>query len=122
MRQVNLRVYQDKRDDVEAVLEPHDLDYLAIRDAGDEDEDAGTLFLFPLPSQAVTDVFDDLNDAGVDEEAYTVFTNASHAETPRFDQIQQATSGRFSAFSSLPRGYCSTRLSSSSDRWSSRRR
>jgi uncharacterized hydrophobic protein (TIGR00271 family) len=89
MRHINLRVYQDRRDDVEAVLEDHDLDYLAIRDEGDEDEDPGTLFLFPLPAQAVTDVFDDLNDVGVSEEAYTVFANASHAETPRYGEIQE---------------------------------
>lgn len=89
MRHINLRVYEDKQDDVEAVLEDHDLDYLAIRDEGDEDEDPGTLFQFPLPSQAVTNVFDDLTDAGVSDEAYTVFANASHAETPRYDEIQQ---------------------------------
>lgn len=69
LRQVTLRVYQDDRDDAEAVLETHDLDYLAVPNAGDEDEDAGTLFPSPLPSPVVPDVFDDRNDAGVSEEA-----------------------------------------------------
>lgn len=88
MRHVNLRVYEEDQADVEAVLEDHGLDYLAIRDDGDEDEDPGTLFLFPLPSQAVTDVFHDLTDAGVSDESYKVLTNASHAETPRYGEIQ----------------------------------
>jgi uncharacterized hydrophobic protein (TIGR00271 family) len=89
MRHVNLRVYEEKQDDVESVLEEHDLDYLAIRDEGDEDEDPGTLFLFPLPSQAVTDVFRDINEVGVSEDAYTVLANASHAATPRYSEIQE---------------------------------
>ncbi|WP_372912051.1 DUF389 domain-containing protein [Salinigranum sp.] len=94
MRQVNLRVYQDRQEAVRAVLEEHDLDYVALHDEGDEDEDPGTLFLFPLPSQAVTDVFHDLTDAGVSEDAYTVLANASHAETPRYDEIQEEYSTR----------------------------
>ncbi len=89
MRHINLRVYEDNREAVESVLEDHGLDYTAIRDDGDEDERQGTLFLFPLPSQAVTDVFHDLEDAGVSEEAYTVIANASHVETPNFGDIEE---------------------------------
>ena len=89
MRQVNLRVSEEKEDSVESVLEDHDLDYLTIRDDSGETQDSGTLFLFPLPSQAVADVFHDLADVGVSEESYTVLTNASHVETARFGEIQK---------------------------------
>lgn len=88
MRQVNLRVYEDVEDDVEAVLEEHDLDYLAIRDDGDEDEDPGTLFIFPIPSSAVSPVFHDLTDAGVGDEAYNVLAKAEHVETPNYEQTR----------------------------------
>ncbi|MFC4359176.1 DUF389 domain-containing protein [Halobium salinum] len=88
MRQVNLRVYEKVADDVEGVLEAHGLDYVSIRDDGDEDEDPGRLFLFPLPSEAVSDVFHDLTDAGVSDDAYNVLAEASHAETPRYEEIR----------------------------------
>ncbi|MFC6724024.1 DUF389 domain-containing protein, partial [Halobium palmae] len=99
MRQVNLRVYEEVQDDVEAVLEEHDLDYLAIRDDGDEDEDPGTLFMFPLPSEAVSDVFHDLTDAGVSDEAYNVLAKAEHVETPNYEQIRKEYSNELRALS-----------------------
>jgi uncharacterized hydrophobic protein (TIGR00341 family) len=89
MRQINLRVYEDVQDDVRRVLEDHDLEYVSIRDDGDEDEEPGTLFLFPLPSEAVTPVFDDLTDAGVSEDAYNVVVNASHVETPGYEETRK---------------------------------
>jgi len=89
MRQVTLRVTAESRDDVESVLESHELDYLTIRDDGESGGEAGTLFLFPLPNRAVADVFRDIADAGVSEEAYTVLENVSYADTPRIDDVQQ---------------------------------
>jgi hypothetical protein len=89
MRQVTLRVTSGSKADVESVLEPHELDYLAIRDDGDEGSEPGTLFLFPLPNRAVSEVFRDIADAGVSEEACTVLGNVSYADTPRIDGVQQ---------------------------------
>lgn len=99
MRQVNLRVREDVQDDVEQVLQGHDLDYLAIRDDGNRNETDGTLFLFPLPSEAVSDVFHDLTDAGVSEDAYNVLVQASHIETPRYEEIRSEYSTKFRGLS-----------------------
>jgi uncharacterized hydrophobic protein (TIGR00271 family) len=99
MRQVNLRVRADVQDDVEAVLEEHDLDYLAIRDDGDEEAGSGTLFLSPLPSEAVSNVFHDLTDAGVSEDAYNVLVNASHVETPSYEETRKEYSQEIRALS-----------------------
>lgn len=89
MRQVTLRVTADSKADVESVLETHDLDYLTIRDEGEADAEPGTLFLFPLPNRAVSEVFRDIADAGVSAEAYTVLENVSYADTPRIDDAQE---------------------------------
>lgn len=98
MRQVLLRVDDEQLSAAIDVLEEYNVDYV-VTDA-DDAPDRGTLVIFPLPTQAVSTVFDELHDAGLDEDTYTIVTSAEFISTENYDELRQEHT---SAVQALPR-------------------
>ena len=83
MRQLHVRVPAAERSSVEAVLEDLEVDYVAPTD------DDGVNFFAPVPTAAVSEVLDGLDDADVDSDTYTVVTKGEFAHTGRFSDLQE---------------------------------
>ncbi len=86
MRQVHLWVSEDQRQAAAEVLEDHGVDYVTTD--GEEAAETGTVFLFPLPTEAVSSVFDDLESEGIDVDEYTVVTSAETIATAHYEEVQ----------------------------------
>ena len=90
MRQLHVRVSASERSSVEAVLEDLDLEYVTSTGGSDDDGDDGDVhFFFPVPTAAVSDVLDGLDDADIDSDAYTVVTKGEFAHTGEFSELQR---------------------------------
>lgn len=85
MRQIKVVVPDDDLDDVLAVLDEEGIDRVVTRDATAED---AVLVEFPLPTQAVEYVLDELRDAGLDDDRYTVITATETAKTAHFNELE----------------------------------
>ncbi|PSP41460.1 DUF389 domain-containing protein, partial [Halobacteriales archaeon QH_10_70_21] len=83
MRQLHVRVPASKRSSVEAVLEDLDLEY--VTSTGDD----GVHFFSPVPTAAVSDVLDGLDDADIDSDTYTVVTKSEFAHTDEFSELKR---------------------------------
>jgi uncharacterized hydrophobic protein (TIGR00271 family) len=76
----------DERGTVESVLDGYDVDHVWVTASG-EDRDR-LVVEFPLPTQALESVLDDLRASREDEEYYTVVTSAETAVTPHVDELE----------------------------------
>lgn len=72
-------------DDALAVLDEEGIDRVVTRDATTED---AVLVEFPLPTQAVEYVLEELRDAGLDDDRYTVITATETAKTAHFHELE----------------------------------
>ena len=74
MRLVQLTVPTGKRETILEELDDRGIDYVLT----DEESNRGytAVVYFPLPNAAVEPVLDELQDVGVDEDAYTVVVDA----------------------------------------------
>ncbi|MDQ2051156.1 TIGR00341 family protein [Natronolimnohabitans sp. A-GB9] len=86
MRLVQLTVPTGKRQTIIETLEERKIDYVVTDESGDRDYTA--VVYFPLPSPAVEPVLDELQDAGVDEDAYTVVVDAETVVSRRFEALR----------------------------------
>lgn len=89
MRHVNLRVSGESRSSVATVLDEEGVDYVVSRLEGSP----AVLFQFPLPNEAVADVFDAFQEQGLDDEAYVVLTSAEIVSTANFAELRSKHSG-----------------------------
>ena len=90
MRQLHVRVPASERSSVEAVLEDLDLEYVTSTGGSDDDGDDGDVhFFFPVPTAAISDVLDGLDDADIDSDTYTVVTKGEFAHTGEFSELQR---------------------------------
>lgn len=87
MRFVHALVPADTREAVESVLSEENVDYVLTEEAGDADAPRFIVH-FPLPSQAVEAVLDDLYGAGLEEE-FVVIGSADAATTPNFQELEE---------------------------------
>ncbi|WP_135829640.1 TIGR00341 family protein [Halorussus halobius] len=86
MRLIHVLVAGDRRDAVLGVLDDRDVEYVVVEtDSGDEET---VLVEFPLPSDGVGDVLDALDDAGLDDAAYSVIGTAETASTPTMEALE----------------------------------
>jgi uncharacterized hydrophobic protein (TIGR00271 family) len=85
VRLIQLRLEADSRESVLDALDEEDIAY-AVADEGDGGD--GALVYFPLPDGAVEPELDNLRDAGLDEDAFTIISTVESATTPTFDQLQ----------------------------------
>jgi uncharacterized hydrophobic protein (TIGR00341 family) len=85
MRQLSVVVPEEDLRAVLDVLDDEDIDYVAARDESADDD---VLVEFPIPTQAVGYVLDQLRDAGLDDEYYVVITAAETARTTHFRELE----------------------------------
>jgi len=77
-----------RRDAVLDVLESEGIDY-ALTDENSQ-RDFVAVVTFPLPSAAVEPVLEELREAGVERDAYTVVVNAETVVSDRFESLAEA--------------------------------
>jgi uncharacterized hydrophobic protein (TIGR00341 family) len=86
MRLIKLIVHDDERETVLDVLREENIDRVVTREASERD--SSTLVEFPLPTQAVGYVLDELREAGFDDERYTVIAGAETAKTANYVELE----------------------------------
>ena len=86
MRLVQLTISEGDYDSILSALDERDIDYIATEETS-RGEYAAVVYV-PLPKQAVEPVLDDLRDAGLSEDSYTVVVDAETVISKRFDDLQ----------------------------------
>ncbi|MFC4989912.1 TIGR00341 family protein [Saliphagus infecundisoli] len=86
MRLVQLMVPTGARETILGVLDDEEVDY-AVTDETSGREYTAVVY-FPLPSQAVEPVLDSLQEAGIEDDAYTVVVDAETVIARKFDALQ----------------------------------
>ena len=79
-------VDEGERDAVESVLDGYDVDRVWVTETGDRED--RLVVEFPLPTQAVESVLEELRAARDGEEPYTVVTSAETAVTPHAEELE----------------------------------
>ncbi|WP_436346083.1 TIGR00341 family protein [Natronorubrum sp. FCH18a] len=87
MRLVQLTVPTGKRETIIQTLEERGIDYVLTDENSSRDYTA--VAYFPLPDPAVEPVLDELQDAGVDDDAYTVVIDAETVVSRRFEALRE---------------------------------
>lgn len=87
MRLVQVTIPAGKRETVLSTLDDHDVDYV-VTDETSKREVTGVVY-FPLPANAVQEVLDDLRQAGLADDAYTVVIEAETVVSRRFDRLRE---------------------------------
>jgi uncharacterized hydrophobic protein (TIGR00271 family) len=91
VRQVQILVPDDRREEVLVVLDEWEVDYAIT--PGDVEEDDYSMVFFPIPTDAVEHVMDDLYEAGLETETYTTVTSTELAVGERVDALQRRWAG-----------------------------
>ncbi|ELY54257.1 TIGR00341 family protein [Natronolimnohabitans innermongolicus] len=87
MRLVQLTVPTGKRETILGVLDDREIDYVVTDEESNRDYTA--VVYFPLPDPAVEPILDELQDEGVDDDAYTVVVDAETVVSRRFDALRE---------------------------------
>jgi uncharacterized hydrophobic protein (TIGR00341 family) len=87
VRLVQLTVPTGKRQTVLETLDEREIDYVVTDEAGNQDYTA--VVYFPLPDSAVEPVLDELQDTGIDDDAYTVVVDAETVVSRRFEALRE---------------------------------
>ncbi|QLG49547.1 TIGR00341 family protein [Natrinema halophilum] len=86
MRLVQLTVPTGKRETILETLDARKIDYV-VTDEGSSREYTAVVY-FPLPDAAVEPVLDEVQEAGIDEDAYTVVVDAETVVSRRFQALR----------------------------------
>ncbi|NIC00135.1 TIGR00341 family protein [Halobacterium sp. R2-5] len=87
MRLVQILIPKAKSDVVEGVLHDEDIDYTLLVERGREEP--SVVITFPLPVPAVEPVLDDLRDAGLEEDSYTVIVEAETVVSENYSDLEK---------------------------------
>jgi uncharacterized hydrophobic protein (TIGR00341 family) len=87
VRLVQVTVPAGKRDAVTSTLDEQGVDYVLTDETSGREYTA--VVSFPLPKAAVESVLDDLRDAGLERDAFTVVVDAETVISRRFDELQE---------------------------------
>lgn len=87
MRVVRTLVSEDDLETVLTVLDEYDIDYVVVSEEGDGE--GSTVVEFPLPTQAVERILDELRDAGFPAERYTVVAGAESVVSEHADEMEE---------------------------------
>lgn len=87
MRLIRTLVAQAESDDVVAILDEHNIDYVLFRE--DSGRDDAVLVEFPIPTQAVESILDELRDATRGDESYTVVASAESVFSDHSDEMEE---------------------------------
>ncbi len=86
MRHIQVTVPIGKRETVLDLLDDEGIDYVVTEESSNREYDA--IVTFPVPTNAVEPVLDSLQDAGLDEQSYTVVVDAETVISRKFEQLQ----------------------------------
>jgi uncharacterized hydrophobic protein (TIGR00271 family) len=84
MRLIQVFVPSDDREATRDTLDEMNVDYLFVDENSSRD---GTIAYVPVPAGAVDTVLERLYDAGLDEDTYTVVTDAEFATVPNVEEL-----------------------------------
>ncbi|PSP54974.1 TIGR00341 family protein [Halobacteriales archaeon QS_1_67_19] len=87
MRLLHVLVSESEQDPVYEALEEKDVDFTVLQTTDRNEGDV--LVQAPLPSDGVGDVLRAIDEAGLDEERYTVIGAAESASTPRMERLEK---------------------------------
>jgi len=91
MRVVQVLIPEGNRAAVLAVLDDEGIDYAVWEETGRGDFEA--LVSFPIPDNGVEPVLDELRDAGIEEDAYTIVLAPETVLSRRLDSLRERYSG-----------------------------
>ncbi|MCU4743911.1 DUF389 domain-containing protein [Natronoglomus mannanivorans] len=91
MRVLHAVVSSENRDTAREALEERDYSLIVIP----LDDTDGVLLEVPLPSNAIGDAFDALEEEGIELEEYTVVTSGEAAMTPTSETLEQRYAGSY---------------------------
>ncbi|WP_265109115.1 TIGR00341 family protein [Halosolutus halophilus] len=86
MRLVQLTVPTGKRQTILEMLDDRGIDYVVTDEESSRDYTA--VVYFPLPAAAVEPILDEVHEAGIDEDAYTVVVDAETVVSRRFAELK----------------------------------
>ncbi len=86
MRLIRTLVSDANRDEVLASLDERDVDYVIVQEESDRDD--RTLVEFPVPTQAVETVLDELREVRGDDGSYTVVSSAETVFSEHVDELE----------------------------------
>lgn len=86
MRLIRTLIHEDDREDIVAILEAENVDYLVTQEASGRD--ALLVVEFPLPEQALEVVLEQFEAAGHDQHAYTVVAEATSALSENMAEME----------------------------------
>jgi uncharacterized hydrophobic protein (TIGR00341 family) len=86
MRLIKLLVAEDSLDSALDVLEAENIDHVVTKEATERRNTV--LVEFPLPTQAVEYVMNELREAGLDDREYTVIASAETAKTRNYHELE----------------------------------
>ncbi len=87
MRLVEVTIPSGKRDAVLGTLDNEEIDYVVTDEVSGRDYTA--VVSFPLPTEAVEPVLDELREAGLSDDSYTIIIDAQTVISRRFDQLRE---------------------------------
>ncbi|RQG92370.1 TIGR00341 family protein [Natrarchaeobius chitinivorans] len=87
MRHIQVTVPVGKREAVLDLLDEEGIDYVVTDETSTREYDS--IVTFPVPTNAVESILDSLQDAGIDEESYTVVVDAETVISQKFDALQE---------------------------------
>ncbi|ELY49013.1 TIGR00341 family protein [Natronorubrum bangense] len=87
MRLVQLTIPTGKRQTILETLDERGIDYVMTDENSDRKYTA--VVYFPLPASAVEPVLDEIQDAGIDDDAYTVVVDAETVVSRRFEALRE---------------------------------
>ncbi len=101
MRLVQILVSDHQRDTVTDVLDAEEIDYIRQRVQTNDPDATKWLIEFPVPTDAIGYVFDQLYDVGVDEDQYTTIVSLEGAVTPRTESLLDRFASDFDTLTRL---------------------
>ncbi|WP_324663645.1 TIGR00341 family protein [Haloarcula sediminis] len=86
MRLVQISVPEGKVETVLGVLDEESIDYVVSEESSGRD--IGAIVTFPLPTNAVEPVLESLRDVGLNDDTYTVITEANTVLSSKFESLE----------------------------------
>ena len=87
MRLVEVTIPSGKRDAILGMLDDEGIDYVVTDEVSGSEYTA--VVTFPLPTEAVEPILDELRDAGLPDDAYTIVLDAQTVISRRFEKLRE---------------------------------
>lgn len=85
MRLIRLLADEDNLDEIAEILSENDVDFIVT--PGDQDSPDSQVIEFPIPTDGVGLILDEIREAGLDDD-YIIVLNAQNANTPHIEDLQ----------------------------------